>query len=246
VKDSADLYVLTPEVLSEVATSSGVRVGLSRATMIINNIQSKKVLPLHVFLGALGIDLLGERRAKLLIEAANGELNTLEQWLDVRNLLTLDIVGMRSPELALVHGGSAIRRAIIDGIDEYRPLISKLISVGVTPIPATTVQAGPRFQSSTGSVSDPEIAATKFTDKSEPAKPLANKSFCFTGTRSLMKEAEAAGAIIKDNISKGLDYLVQKSIDSESNKTQKARGYGTKIISLDILQAVLDGTAKLP
>ena len=238
VLDPADLYTLTPEVLSEVVTVSGVRVGLSRATTIVNNIQAKKVLPLHVFLGALGIDLLGERRAKLLIDAANGELDTLNQWLDTRNLLTLDIDGMRSPELALIHGGSATRRAIIDGIDEYRPLISKLLVAGVTPIPAGPAGVGLSQQSHTVGVLAPVKAQSL---------PLAGLTFCLTGTRECISEILAHGGTIHDSVKKGTDFLVHKPAKDGriTNKAAKAEALGTKVITLDHLKNILAGKSSI-
>lgn len=217
VKDPADLYTLTPDQLENVVMGSGVRIGRSRAETIVRNIQDKKRLPLHLFLGGLGIDLLGTRRVLLLAKAADGWLNLLEQWLDDGHLAALDIEGMNGDD-------SVTRKALREGIDACRPLIKKLLSVGVVALPIE--DAKPQAAKGNGTV--------------------AGKTFVFTGTRSLIKETEAAGGIVKDGISKGLDYLVQKDPASVSNKTKKALEYGIKVIGLDQLQAALDGKAPLP
>ncbi len=76
-------------------------------------------------------------------------------------------------------------------------------------------------------------------------KPFAGLSFCFTGTRDCLDEVIAKGGIIKSGISKGLSYLVQKDALSQSNKTQKAESYGTKVISVDYLKRALAGEVSL-
>jgi len=232
VKDPADLYTLSVQALADLTLpDSGIRVGESRAQTVVDNIQAKRELPLHVFLGALGIDLLGSRRAKLLIEAAEGRLDTIEQWLDDANLASLDIPGLRDNGEE-----STTRRAIRDGLNQCRPLIRKLLSVGVVPLPESAQGADPA----------PENATEGNGDATTAKSPVAGVSFCFTGTRDLLKEVEKAGGVIKSGVSKGLQYLVQKDASKVSNKSKKAEQYGTKVISLDTLRAVLAGEAQLP
>jgi DNA ligase (NAD+) len=58
-------------------------------------------------------------------------------------------------------------------------------------------------------------------------------SCCFTGVRPTEEERntmESLGIVEKSSVSKGLTYLVQKSKDSTSGKTEKALSYGTKIM----------------
>ncbi len=71
---------------------------------------------------------------------------------------------------------------------------------------------------------------------------LSGLSFCFTGVRPSDKERdvmEQLGAVEKSSVSKGLTYLVQKSKDSTSTKTEKALSYGTKIIGYSEFQDML-------
>jgi DNA ligase (NAD+) len=108
--------------MKDLEMNGGGRIGESRATEIVRNVAANKHLTLPVFLGSLGIELLGRRRVQILQEAASGELDTLDDWLDDAKLESIKIEGL----------GDTIRQAIRDGIDENRKLIAKLVSVGVT------------------------------------------------------------------------------------------------------------------
>lgn len=65
---------------------------------------------------------------------------------------------------------------------------------------------------------------------------VGEKSFCITGVR-LSKEqldlAKNAGWEEKSGVSKNLNVLVVKSATSTSSKTEKAKSFGVKIVSLD-------------
>lgn len=129
IQDAADLYTLTVDQLKDLQLSGGGVVGKSRADKIVKAIQGKKQLPLHVFLGSLGIELLGRRRVQILAKAANGELDDLSDWLDDSKLESIEVDGF----------GDMIREAVRDGIDENRELINKLIANGVS-VESTTKQ----------------------------------------------------------------------------------------------------------
>lgn len=217
INDASDLYTLTVAQIEDVVLDGGVRIGTSRATEIVNNIQGKKNLPLHLFLGSLGVDLLGRRRVQILQKGANGMLDTLDQWLDDNNLATIKIAGL----------GDTIRDAIRAGINENRVLIQEMLKKGV--------QVGQPAQST-------PVAETQ--EESEK-KPFSGLSFCLTGTRAFQDEIEELGGTLKSGVSKGLDYLVQKDPMSASNKTKKADEYGVKIISLDYLKRAIDGEVSL-
>jgi len=66
---------------------------------------------------------------------------------------------------------------------------------------------------------------------------LTGVSFCFTGklneiTRNEAKEMVLTqGGLFKSGVGKTLDYLVTNTPDSSSSKNQKAKGFGTKIIT---------------
>lgn len=212
VNDPADLYTLTVSQIENVTLDGGGRIGKSRATEIVNNIQSKKSLPLHVLLGSLGIDLLGRRRVQLFQKEG---LTTIEDWLDDDKLANIKFPGL----------GDTIRESIRNGIDENRELLKKLKNVGVS------------VEGTNTNVSDGD----GMDDGSDDNLPLSGLSFCLTGTRAFIDDIERLGGTVKSGVSKGLDYLVQKDPLSKSNKTQKAEQYGTKIISVDYLEKIING-----
>lgn len=131
VKDPSDLYLLTPDDLESVVLNGKIRVGRSRAEKVVNNIKGKMNLPLDVFLGSLGIDLLGRRRVVILAAAANGQLDSLDDWLDDTKLASIVVKGL----------GPDIRAALRSGIDSCRPLIARLLKNGVTVRPFKTEPA---------------------------------------------------------------------------------------------------------
>lgn len=217
INDPADLYTLTADDLAELTLDGGGRIGKSRAEKIIKNIDGKRKLKLHTFLGSLGIELLGRRRVQLLVESAAGKLDTLEQWLDTAELAKMTMPGL----------GDTIKLAICAGIDENRTLIQKLLQNGVTVEVKTVATA-----------EEVEVEANG-------EKPFAGLSFCLTGTRECIDDIERLGGGIKSGVSKGLSFLVQKDPLSASNKTQKADELGVKVISLDCLKDAISGMVDL-
>lgn len=215
IVDPADLYKLTVDDLKDVVMPSGVRIGESRAQKIVANISEKKKLSLPVFLGSLGIDLLGSRRVEQFIGLADGKLNSIEQWLDDDNINSLEFVGL----------GDAIRNAIRSGIDDNRDLIKKLLDNGVV------------IDNCSADIAEDNLG------QDNVKKPLDGITMCWTGTRDLIEEAKAAGVIVKSGISKGLHVLVQLDPLSKTVKTQKAESYGTQIISVEYLGKLLSGKA---
>lgn len=219
VTDPSDLYRLTPTQIENVLLNNKTRIGRSRAERAVANIQAKKSLSLPTFLGSLGVDLLGRRRAQLLIDASNDQLNRLEDWLDDEKLAVIQVAGL----------GDETRQAIRHGLSRCRPLIKRLIEVGVTVQPCVT----PKHEICLDEVGD--IPTTPFTDL----------NFVFTGTRECIAEVEALGGNVQDGIRKDTTYLVQKG-DKLTAKAEKAQTQGVKVISLDLLKRVLDGTGDLP
>lgn len=215
VADPADLYKITVDMIQNLKVGAG-KLGKSRATKIVDNINNKRNLSLPMFIGGLGIDLLGKRRVEIIQRSANGKLNTIDQWRDQDNLKSVIADGLGSPGEP-----SILREAIMVGMAECEPLIVKLLANGVT-VDSSQVSASP----SSGGL-------------------LAGRSFCFTGTRDYLDEVVAAGGTIKSGISRGLTFLVQKSVLSESKKTQKAEELGVKIIGIEYLREILDGKVSL-
>lgn len=232
LSDPADLYLLTVDQLKDVVLEKGGKIGQSRAAKIVTNIAAKKHLSLSMFLGSLGIDLLGRRRVDILREAAKGQLDKLDDWLDLNKLRTIQLPGF----------GDTIRSSVVSGIEENTPLINKMLANGVTVgVKEVELVDNPTPVDAVGGMRIAEdVASISALDK-----PFAGLSFCFTGTRENIGDVERLGGIIKSGISKGLDFLVQLDPMSASNKTKKAEEYGTQIISLDYLRRAIRGEVTL-
>lgn len=224
VSTPADLYRLKAEQLvdlkiGESKTGTPIRLGDSRTASLLAEIEKSKQLQLHKFLGALGISLLGRRRVEII--ATEQGLTTLEDWLDEEKLKT-------------AIPSKIMQKSIVEGLAAARPIIDDLLSVGVVVSPIVPIAAV------VNEVADETV------DGEPKQKQIAGSSFCWTGCRDYIDEVVAKGGVVKSGVSKGLDYLVQKDATSSSGKTLKAESYGTKIISIDCLRAVLDGERELP
>jgi DNA ligase (NAD+) len=57
-----------------------MKLGNKRADNILNNIATKNKLTLSEFLGSIGIEGLGKRRAQQIIDAGQGEFDSLYDW----------------------------------------------------------------------------------------------------------------------------------------------------------------------
>lgn len=215
VSSPADLYTLTVDKLKDVVLDGGGRIGESRATTIVDNINSTRTLDLHTFLGSLGIELLGRRRAQKMIADAGGRLDTIQQWLDVEALAKMDIPGC----------GRTITETIADGMDKCRVLIDELLAKGVV-----IKSQNPVVHAS------PADAA---------AMPFSGLSFVLTGTRECQDDIVRLGGVLQSGISKKTSFLVQKDATSSSSKTKKADSYGVRVISLDYLKQAIDGEVTL-
>jgi DNA ligase (NAD+) len=129
VQTPADLYRLTAEQLVDLSigeSKSGtpIRLGDSRTTALLQEIEKSKVLPLCHFLGALGVPLLGKRRAEIVANEMG--LTTLDDWLDTEKLTLIP--------------GDTMRTTITDGLNKAWPIIEDLLGVGVTVQPHTQAQ----------------------------------------------------------------------------------------------------------
>jgi len=72
---------------------------------------------------------------------------------------------------------------------------------------------------------------------------LKNQNVCMTGFRDAQMAAaiEGEGGTIKSSMSKKVNILVIRDPSSTSGKAKKARGYGTRILSIDDMWALLGG-----
>jgi DNA ligase (NAD+) len=214
-EDAADLYRLR-ERSAELAnlvinTDKEIILGEKRANSILNAIDGTRTLTLSQFMGSLGIDHLGKRRVELMIEAAQGALDTLDDWRSGR---------LRETALAEKAGVPNIAGQIQDAIEATAQVIDKLLSSGVTvlpPIRDIPVSEGSPIK--TVCISGKLPSGRKKSDYEEPLR--------------------AAGYSLVDTVTKDLDYLVLADPNSGSSKADKARKLGIEVISEDRLLNIM-------
>ena len=116
IEDPADLYTLTEDKLSSVDLE-GKSVG-GNASRIVKQIAGKRVLPLHVFVGSLGIPLIGRSMAKTLVDAGYDSLHKMAK--------------AKIAEIATIPGvGPTKADSFVRGYWSKMHLIGKLIANGV-------------------------------------------------------------------------------------------------------------------
>ena len=139
ITDLADLYLIDPDAAEDV-DCGGRRAG-GTATKAIKNLQAKKSLPLHVFVGALGIPLIGRGMAKIIVD---GGIDSLSKMAKVKAY----------SEVSSIPGvGDTKAKAFVDGYTERLGLISKLLG-----------DAGITIQTSTGPLKGKSMCQTEFRD----------------------------------------------------------------------------------
>lgn len=121
----------------------------------------------------------------------------------------------KEADLANINGLGPIKAAsIVRGLGARREEIQRLLAGGIVPV--TPDEQG----------------------------PLAGLSFCFTGSSSrprneLTQMVESKGGRVLASVTKDLNYLVIADPSSTSSKAQKARKYGTKLITEEDLEALI-------
>jgi DNA ligase (NAD+) len=133
------------------------------------------------------------------------------------------MLAAKEEDLAALNGLGPIKAAsIVRGLGARREEIQRLLDGGIVPV--TPDEQG----------------------------PLAGLSFCFTGSSSrprneLTDMVEKRGGRVLASVTKDLAYLVIADPSSTSSKAQKARKYGTKLITEEELDAMIqerEGAAK--
>lgn len=216
LEDAADLYTLrdrAPEFAELIMNSDKeTRLGEKRTNTILDAIDATRTLTMSQFLGSLGIDHLGKRRVELMIGAADGALDTLDDWRSGR---------LRDTALAEKAGVPNIGGQIQDAIDSTAPLIDKLLAAGVTVLPTVRGEQMPgAAPNKTVCISGKLPSGLKKTDYEESLR--------------------AAGYELVDTVTKGLDYLVLADPGSTSSKADKARKFGIEVISEDRLVQIVE------
>ncbi|UCU92333.1 NAD-dependent DNA ligase LigA [Hydrogenophaga taeniospiralis] len=218
IEDAADMYTLKDR-FNELATlvthaERDLRLGEKRANNILEAIEAKRVLSISEFLGSLGLEHLGKRRVEIMIRAAQGELDTLDDWRSGK---------LRDPSVAELAGAPNIAAPIQDGIDAMALLIDKMLANGVEILPPQDDLHGSvdseAFKRKTVCISGKLPSGKKKADYQEPLL--------------------AAGYELVDEVNKDLSYLVLADAASTSSKAVKARKLGVRVMSEDELTGLL-------
>jgi DNA ligase (NAD+) len=219
-----DLYRLHEDGrrdMFEMLKVNGRFFGKSRVAKILAEIDKTRTLTIDQFLGSLGINGLGKRRVQLIREAWKktggtslfpiDALDNIESWFPDQSRASLLIT------YASNIGLPNTAREIQDGLCAKRPLIKDLLKYITITTPAP--EAAP-------------AADSKF----------AGKTVCFTGCRAdeAMKGRMASlGIEEKSGVSKGLSWLVMKTVDVTSSKAKKAMEQGVEMVAYEHFKEML-------
>lgn len=219
LQDAADLYLLNGRVLEladlNTHAERELKLGAKRAKSILDAIDATRTLTLSRFIGSLGTEHLGKRRVELMIRAAQGDLDTLDDWRCGK---------LRDPVFGARAGVPSIGSQIQDGIDEMASVIDRLLSAGVTIEQSTQEQQSAAAEPlKTICISGKLLSGKKKGDYEDPLK--------------------AVGYALVDDVVKGLNYLVLAEPDSTSSKAVKARKLGIPVISEDDLLQIVSQAA---
>ena len=118
VHNISDLYILDVDDLSEIVTSGGKRLGEKNARTMIDNLNAKITMPLHVFIGSLGIKGIGRSICKSIVDAG---YDTIGKMREAGEYDIQEIPGMG--ELRAIE--------FTNGIVERMPIIQALLLNGV-------------------------------------------------------------------------------------------------------------------
>lgn len=216
LKAFSDLYKLKLSDIQNIKLGNGI-LGEKRAKVILENIEKSKSNSITKIIGSLGIDGFAESRIELIVKHADIKLSSLEDWSDENNLEYIS--NMKHHYLP--------SDVMVNGVKELRSMKNEMLELIKVGFNKENMQDVPK--------AEPTNTKTQFS----------NKKFCFTGTREFLKEVKDAGGIIKSDVTKDLDYLVQKDVNSTSSKSTKAKSFGIKIISVDQIKHSLENDTDL-
>ena len=232
LEDAASLYELRSREreLSDLIINAekAIRLGTRRARSILDGIDATRVLSLDRFLGSLGLDYLGKRRVELMRRAAQGGLDTLDDWRNGK---------LRDPDFAALAGVPNVGAAMQDGIDAMASVIDRLLAVGVeVTSPQEDLQ---------GSADDSESGHGALVQEALPTICISGKLPSGSKKSDYEQPLKMAGYRLVDEVVPGLAFLVLAEPDSNSSKAQKARKHGVPIISEDELRVLAQSNASV-
>jgi NAD-dependent DNA ligase len=220
INTAADLYRLGRDIseaeLAGIVISGNSNLG-GNAAKIIEQINTKRSLPLHIFLGSLGIEALGRREVEIAISKAPDELSTLADWRSDK---------LRDPELQNRINAPGKAEKWAAGIEANAALIDALLQQ-VTVVEPSDASETPSVASETACTVCITGTLPSGKKKAEYRAPLA-----------------ARGFTLVDDVSADLGFLVVADPAKVSNKTEKvqkynAKGSNIKIIGEDQLVAMI-------
>lgn len=118
VTDAADLYALDLAKCENIVTASGSRLGRT-AHIVLDELRSKSEVPLHIFVGSLGIPDTGRSICKSIVDAGFDSLEKME----AATITQIASIAKMGPTKA---------QKFVDGFRARRTLMDKLLDNGVT------------------------------------------------------------------------------------------------------------------
>lgn len=140
VETIADLYKLDPKDVAQMGMG-GRQVG-GTATKAFNNLHAARTMPLHVFVGSLGIELIGRSMAKTIVDAGFDTLNKMSKA-TVAQIAAIPGVGQTKAEAFCDGFWDLLDRGTITGLMQFITIADK----------------------ATGSLTGKSICMTGFRDK---------------------------------------------------------------------------------
>jgi DNA ligase (NAD+) len=126
VQDPADLYTLDPAKIENVVTASGSRLGRT-AYNVVEELKLKSEVPLHIFVGSLGIPLCARSVCKSIVDAGFDSLEKMEAA-TVTDIAAIPGLGATKADEFV--RGFAARRTLMDRLQDNGVKV-KAKSVGV-------------------------------------------------------------------------------------------------------------------
>ncbi len=114
ITEPADLYALEQEQLATLKLKNRI-LGPSAAETMLNHLHAKKELPLHVFVGSLGIPLCARSVCRLIVDAG---YDTLEKMINVSVEALMGIHGIGDEKAEAFHRGIRVKASVIARLEQ--------------------------------------------------------------------------------------------------------------------------------
>jgi DNA ligase (NAD+) len=172
------------------------------------------------------VDRFGKRKAEIVYKAIHSKMSNVS-------------ISKLQHATGLFKGLGSKKLALLEQF-ESKPTVSDVIALeGFSEISANAfISAYDKFYEF---IQGMPITIQKTQKVEATSNELIGASFCFTGVRDKLAEADiqSKGGKIASGVSKNLTYLVVKDSTVNTSKTQKAQELGCKVITLEELKAML-------